>query len=171
MTKYEKIKLIVLDTDGTLTNGGIYYDSLGNEMKTFNVKDGLALKVVHKSGLPVAIMTGRKSAMVQRRAEELQVQYLVMDVQQKYPVLLELSEKLGITLGEIFYIGDDWNDLQCISKCGLSACPRDAAEEVRLQCDYIANCAGGEGAVRECLEWFMKLRGTWEKIAESLYFV
>ena len=171
MTEYDKIKLIVLDTDGTLTDGGLYYDAQGNEIKKFDVKDGLALKVAIKSGLSVAILTGRKSKMVQRRAEELQIEHFIMGVQQKFPVLLELAKKLELSLDEVYYIGDDWNDLQCMKKCGLCACPSDAAEEVRSQCDYIASHVGGQGAVRDCIEWLMKERGDWEKTAKMLYFI
>ncbi len=171
MTKYEKIKLIILDVDGTLTDGGVYYDSFGNELKRFDVKDGLALKVAITAGLVVAIVTGRKSSMVQRRAEELQVHYLMMGVQQKYSAICELISNLEISLEEVLYIGDDLNDLQCIQECGLAACPNGAVKEVELQCDYVAKNIGGQGAVRECIEWLLKERGDWEKTTRRLYFV
>lgn len=108
--------------------------------------------------------------MVARRAEELDVKHLVEGAQQKYPALKELLDRQGLSYDEVCYIGDDWNDLQCIEAVGLSMCPADAVEEVRSAADYVAVHTGGHGAVRECLEHLLKTRGQWETSCKALYF-
>lgn len=170
MSNFEKIKLVVLDVDGTLTDGGIYYDSDGNEIKRFDVKDGLGIKVAMSAGLKFAILTGRQSAMVRRRAEELGIQYLLEGIQKKAPALMELSEETGISLSEMAYIGDDWNDLQAMMLTGFKACPSDAAEEIKAVADYISVHSGGHGAVRECICKLLNERAEWEYWAKKLYF-
>lgn len=167
---YDRIKLIVLDVDGTLTDGGVYYDSQGNEMKRFDVKDGLGILVARKAGLEFAIITGRASPMVERRAKELGIKYLLQGVQKKYPALTELVRECGLALDEIGYIGDDLNDLQCMEAVGFRACPSDAAKAVKAICDYVAAAPGGHGAVRESLEYFLVLRSTWDTTAKDTYY-
>lgn len=166
---YGKIKLIVLDVDGTLTDGGIYYDSQGNEMKRFDVKDGLGILVARKAGLQFAIITGRASPMVECRAKELGIEHLLQGVQKKHPALLELAKDCGLSLEEIGYIGDDLNDLQCMEAVGFRACPCDAAAAVKAICSYIASVPGGHGAVRENLEYLLTQRGLWDANADACY--
>lgn len=161
--------MIVLDVDGTLTDGGIYYDTNGNEIKRFDVKDGLGIKVAMEAGLKFAILTGRQSPMVRRRVEELGIQYLMEGVQKKAPALVALSEKTGILMDEIGYIGDDWNDLPAMMMTAFKACPADAAEEIKNICDYVAEKEGGYGAVRECLEFILKTCGMWKRMVSELY--
>ena len=160
----------MLDVDGTLTDGGIYYDSNGNEIKRFDVKDGLGIKVALKAGLKFAVLTGRQSSMVKRRASELGIQYLLEGIQKKAPALMNLSEKTGISLDEMAYIGDDWNDLQAMMMTGFKACPSDAAEEIKEIADFVSGNPGGRGAVRECLYKLLKERTEWEYGAKKLYF-
>lgn len=166
---YRKIKLIVLDVDGTLTDGGIYYDSQGNEIKRFDVKDGLGILVARSAGLKFAILTGRMSPMVARRATELGIEHLVQGVQKKYPALLELAEKCGLSLDEIGYIGDDLNDLQCMEAVGFRACPADAAKQIKMVCDHVAAVAGGYGAVRDSLEYLLTQQDWWEENVNNKY--
>lgn len=170
MCNYKKIKLVILDVDGTLTDGGIYYDSQGNEIKRFDVKDGLGIKVGLAAGLKFAILTGRQSLMVKRRAQELGIQYLLEGVQEKAPAIMELSKKTGIFLNEMAYIGDDWNDLQAMMMTGFKACPSDAAEEIKEIADFVSGNPGGRGAVRECLYKLLKERREWEYWAKKIYF-
>ena len=170
MPDCRKIRLVVLDVDGTMTDGGIIYDSAGGECKRFDVKDGLAMKAAQTAGLAIGILTGRESPMVQRRAQELAIEYLVEGAQSKYSALRKLLSEKGYLPEEVCYIGDDWNDLQCMQSVGLSMCPADAAGEVRSAADYVAAHNGGHGAVRECLEYLMKSRGDWEKSCRKLYF-
>ena len=166
---YSKIKLVVLDVDGTLTDGGIYYDSQGNEMKRFDVKDGLGILVARKAGLEFSVITGRASPMVERRVKELGIKYLLQGVQKKYPALLELARNQNLSLEEIGYIGDDLNDLQCMEAVGFRACPSDAAAAVKAICNYVASVPGGHGAVRESLEYLLFQRAQWETFANACY--
>lgn len=166
---YNKIKAVVLDVDGTLTDGSIYYDNFGNELKTFSVKDGLGIKVALAAGLDFIILTGRKSEIVTRRVNELGIQHLYEGVQKKYPKLCEISENLQVSFEEICYIGDDLNDLYCMQQVGLAMCPCDAAEEVKIVCDYVSSKQGGLGAVRDCLEELLKNKGCWKSNYEQLY--
>ena len=168
---YNKIKLVILDVDGTLTDGGIYYDAQGNEMKRFSAKDGSGIMVARRAGLEIAIITGRASPMVERRAKELGIQHLRQGIQQKYPALTELARERGLSLDEIGYIGDDWNDLQCMEAVGFCACPADAAKEVKAVCQFVASVPGGQGAVREGLEYLLTQQGRWEKAARDAYYV
>lgn len=169
MENFEKIKLIVLDVDGTLTDGGIYYDSQGNEMKRFDVKDGLGILVAKAAGLEFAILTGRTSPMVERRAKELGIRHLVQGAQKKLPALTVLAKNCCLSMNEIGYIGDDLNDLQCMEVVGFRACPADAAIEVKAVCNYVAATSGGHGAVREGLEYLLSQRGQWTPNFLKLY--
>lgn len=169
MPDYEKIKLVVLDVDGTLTDGGIYYDSQGNEMKRFDVKDGLGIKVGIAAGLEFAVLTGRESPMVERRVKELGIQYLMSGVQLKYPVLQTLLRELNLSEEEVCYIGDDLNDLECIEHAGVSACPANAAEEIKVISHYVSAYNGGYGAVRDCISAILKERKMWTALAKELY--
>ena len=169
MPDYQKIKLVVLDVDGTLTDGGIYYDSQGNEMKRFDVKDGLGIKVGLAAGLEFVILTGRESPMVERRVKELGIQYLLSGVQVKYPALEKLLAELSLSLDQVCYIGDDINDLECMEHVGFAACPADAAEEIKEAAHYISSVNGGYGAVRECVVALLKEKEVWHTQAMRLY--
>ena len=171
MRNFEKIKLIILDVDGTLTDGGIYYDSQGNEIKRFDVKDGLGIKVAIESGIEFAIITGRESSMVERRAKELGISHVMTGIQKKYPAYLELMAKLKLTSDEIGYIGDDLNDWPVMNEIAYCACPQDAAEQIKDICDFVAEKNGGHGAVRECIEFLLKQQNKWENNVEKLYNV
>lgn len=171
MPDYSKIKLVVLDVDGTLTDGGICYDSQGGEMKRFDVKDGLGIKVGMAAGLEFAILTGRVSPMVDRRVKELGIQHLLTGIQMKLPALKRLIANLGLTPNQVCYIGDDWNDLQSMEHVGICMCPDDAAEEVKRICHFVAKKNGGAGAVRECLQHLLQNRNQWNECARKTYFL
>lgn len=169
MEKYNNVKMVVLDVDGTLTDGGIYYDSCGNELKRFDVKDGLAIKVGIEAGLIFAVLTGRCSPMVQRRVSELGIQFLEEGIQEKYPALVRFAESNKVLLDEICYIGDDLNDFQAMNSVGLRACPADAAEEIKNICEIVAEHNGGYGAVRECIQILLTKRGEWTECVRRIY--
>lgn len=171
MPDYQRIKLVVLDVDGTLTDGGIYYDSRGNEMKRFDVKDGLGIKVGLAAGLEFAILTGRESPMVERRVKELGIQHLLSGVQVKYPALEKLLAELNLSLDQVCYIGDDINDLECMEHAGFAACPADAVKAVKSICDYVGTIPGGHGAVRESLEYLLTQREQWDTVFNVCYRV
>lgn len=170
MPDYGKIKLIVLDVDGTLTDGGIYYDSQGNEMKRFDVKDGLGIKIGIAAGLEFAVITGRESPMVERRVKELGIQHLLSGVQMKLPALKQLLVELQLCPDEVCYIGDDLNDLECMEYVGVAACPADAAEEIKAVSQFVTDRRGGYGAVKSCIKALLVYRNSWEESYKSMYF-
>ena len=149
----KRIRMLVMDVDGTLTDGKIYIGAQGELMKAFNAKDGYGIvRFISEGGIPV-IITGRSSDIVTRRSEELGIRELYQKVTDKLAQLKNTAEKYGITADEIAYIGDDLNDLKCMEYCGLTACPGDAAKEICDKVNYICKKNGGEGAVREYLDW------------------
>lgn len=145
-----------MDVDGTLTDGKIYMTSEGEYMKAFNVKDGYGIKKLKKNGIVPAIITGRKSIILEKRCEELGIIEVLQGVEDKLEALVALITKYNVKLEEIAYIGDDENDLECIKQCGVSGCPKDAIDEVLACTDYVANRDGGEGAVREFADWILR---------------
>lgn len=165
-----KLKLVVLDVDGTLTDGGIYYDSQGNEMKRFNVKDGLGIKMGMAAGLEFAIITGRVSPMVERRVKELGIQHLVQGAQKKAPALRELMARCGLEADQVAYVGDDLNDLPAMELAGVCACPADADPMIRQRCGFVSACPGGHGAVRDFIQTVLEKRGQWKTLAASFYY-
>lgn len=170
MPDFSKIRYVVLDVDGTMTDGGIYYDSQGNEIKRFDVKDGLGIKAGIAAGLEFIVITGRKSPMVERRAQELEIQHIITGAQMKYPEMVRWMDENGVSTDKICYIGDDWNDLECMKAAGICMCPADAAEEVKKESDYVSKALAGHGAVRECMEYLLKATEKWEEACEQLYF-
>lgn len=169
MQNYDGIKLVVLDVDGTLTDGGVYYDSQGNELKRFDVKDGLGIRIGIASGLEVAIITGRESMMVERRAKELGIQYLYQGVQKKAPAMQELMNRLGLSKEQVAYMGDDLNDKAPMQLAGLCACPADADPDIKKLCDYVTPHKGGHGAVRDFIHEILEKRGIWSLLIEKIY--
>ena len=126
--KHRDIKLLVMDVDGVMTNGQVTYSSEGHELKSFNIKDGVGIKRVQAAGIDTAIITGRVSAMVERRATELQIGHLIQGREDKLTALIKLLDTLEIDISRVAYIGDDLPDLDAIKAAGLGACPADACE-------------------------------------------
>lgn len=144
------IKLLVMDVDGTLTDGRIYIGARGELMKAFDVKDGYAIvHILPTYDIVPVIITGRKSEIVKQRATELNIKELYQGVSDKLSQLKQVAETYTVTPDQIAYIGDDLNDIECIEYCGFTACPKDALEEVMTKVDYICKNNGGRGAVRE----------------------
>ena len=150
-----KIKMLVMDVDGTLTDGTIYISPNGESMKAFNVKDGYGIVQARKHGIIPVIITGRKSQIVEERAKELKITELYQGIDDKLIKLKEVASKYEVDGQKIAYIGDDLNDLECIQYCGMTACPNDAMEEVKKAVKYVCKVDGGRGAVREFID--MKL--------------
>lgn len=148
-----KIKMLVMDVDGTLTDGRIYIGANGEMMKAFDVKDGYGIVQLGKAGVIPIIITGRKSEIVKARAAELKITELYQGISDKLAKLKEVAEHYNIEAEEIAYIGDDLNDLPCLNYCGMTACPADAVEEVKRNVSYVCLKAGGRGAVREFIDW------------------
>ena len=146
------IKLIILDVDGCLSDGKLIYSADGIESKNFNVKDGLGISTWVKIGLHVAIITGRNSKIVQKRADELGIQHVFQGIKDKDRVLKELVESLGLKLYEVGAIGDDLNDYNMLKLVGRSFTPNDGVKEIKEIVDTTLTCSGGSGAVREMID-------------------
>lgn len=149
------VKMLVMDVDGTLTDGKIYIGSQGEIMKAFNVKDGLGIAKLNSKGIITVIITGRSSVIVTQRAKELNITEVIQGVHDKVKILRQVAEKYKCNLNEIAYIGDDENDLECMKICGVKGCPADADNEVKKIADYVCNCSGGDGAVREFISYLL----------------
>ena len=155
----ELIRYLVMDVDGTLTDGKIYIGPSGEAMKAFHTKDGYGIaNMLIPAGIEPVILTGRNSAIVMNRCRELGITRVYQGVADKLNVLLGLTDDYSA----IAYIGDDLNDLPCIrflKECGgLAGCPNDAADEVKASADFISGCNGGEGAVRDFIQWLLQPR-------------
>lgn len=149
----KKIKMLVMDVDGTLTDGCIYMGPEGEAMKAFNCQDGYAIaQILPKIGVTPVIITGRKSRITENRAKELKITQLHQGVHDKLPLLREIAREIGASQEEVAYIGDDLNDFDCIRWCGFTGCPADAVKEVRKAVDFVCSRNGGRGAVREFVE-------------------
>lgn len=157
------IKLLILDVDGTLTDGKIHIGEHGEFFKSFHVKDGFAINQILPSVhiIPV-ILTGRQSAIVENRMRELNVKNIYQGVSDKAAMLKVILAELHIELQECAYIGDDLNDLKAMKLCGFKACPLDAVHEIKSICDYISPFRAGQGAVRDISEVILKKNGQWE---------
>jgi len=157
------IELIVLDVDGTMTDSRITYSEKGDEIKSFNVKDGLAISSWRQLGKQVAIITGRSSDIVARRAKELRIEHFYQGVHNKKEVLESLLEKLDLTMENVAAIGDDLNDLQMLQSAKISFVPRDASAYVDKIATVVLTRKGGDGAVREMIEHLIVKEGLEEK--------
>lgn len=145
-----KIKLLVMDVDGTLTDGKIYMGNDSEVFKAFDIKDGYAInEMLPAMGIVPIIITGRISKIVENRAKELHITELYQGKHDKLDTLLEVMKKYNCTKENVAYIGDDILDLVCMEQCGLTACPADAVEEVKRIATYVCKKNGGDGAVRE----------------------
>jgi 3-deoxy-D-manno-octulosonate 8-phosphate phosphatase (KDO 8-P phosphatase) len=151
-----KPKMLALDIDGVLTDGGMYYTQQGDEFKKFNAKDGLAIKTLTAAGFPVAfVSSGINDHIIKERAKLLGVRYVYVGTWKKLEILEKWCAELKIDLKNVAYIGDDINDLPVIEKVGFSACPSDAVEKVRINVDVILYRKGGDACVREFVEDFI----------------
>lgn len=153
-----KIKALIMDVDGTLTDGSIYVGNQGEVMKRFDVRDGYAIhNILPLLGITPIIITGRTSAIVANRCKELGITELVQGSLCKVEDMRSILARLGITLEETAYIGDDLPDKECMELVGICGCPTDAIEEIKNICDFVSSKKGGDGAVRDFIEWIKKL--------------
>ena len=160
LTKAKQIKLLVCDVDGVFSDGRIYLGNDGEELKAFHTKDGFGIKALGASGVEVAIITGRNSAIVANRMKALNVAHIIQGQEDKLPALMQLADKLSINLEQIAYIGDDVPDLPCIEAVGLGICVSDGHPLVQQGANYITFTRGGFGAVRETCDLIMQTQGS-----------
>jgi 3-deoxy-D-manno-octulosonate 8-phosphate phosphatase (KDO 8-P phosphatase) len=161
------IELLLLDVDGVLTDGVIAVDDRGVETKHFFVRDGSAIKLWREAGKRVAILSGRRAALVDIRAAELGISPVIQGVPEKGAAFRALIAEMGLEPFQVCFVGDDFVDLPVLAAVGLSACPADAAEEVRGRVRFATKAAGGKGVVREVVELLLKQQGHWERLIEG----
>ena len=159
-----KVSLLVLDVDGVLTDGSVIYADDGPELKRFHVRDGSGLKFWREAGNRAAIISGRSSSAVDRRAKELGIGPVLQGRSEKLPALDEVLASLNLRPDQVCAVGDDLPDLPVLNRVGLAVAVADACSEVRAAAHYVTKVPGGRGAVRDAIEWLLKLRGEWDGI-------
>lgn len=169
MSDWTRIKYLVIDVDGTMTDAGIYYDEHGNELKKFCTKDAAGFFAARRAGIQILVLTGRECAATTRRLTEMKVDYLVQNCKNKVTYLTQFMSEHQITGEEMGYLGDDLNDLPSMKMCGFVGCPEDACTEVKDRADYVSIVKGGHGAVRDIIEHMLRDRGEWEKVTAEIY--
>ena len=162
IAKAARLVLMGFDVDGVLTDGSLYFTSQGDEMKAFSTLDGHGLRMLQRTGVEVAMISGRSSRALELRAANLGVQELHMGVTDKRALLAELAAQRGIDLSQTGYMGDDVVDLPILRACGFSATVADGHGEVLARVDYVASKAGGRGAVREVCDLILRAQGKWD---------
>jgi 3-deoxy-D-manno-octulosonate 8-phosphate phosphatase (KDO 8-P phosphatase) len=168
--KLKKIKLLILDVDGVMTDGRIIMDDKGREIKNFHVRDGHGLKVLQRYGIGVAIITGRQSKVVEHRAKDLDIKDVYQKVFNKKEVFEKILKKRKLSADEAAFVGDDIIDIPVLKSVGFSAAVGDAMEVVKKSVDYVAKNNGGRGAVREICEMILKAQGRWPEVAAKYNF-
>jgi 3-deoxy-D-manno-octulosonate 8-phosphate phosphatase (KDO 8-P phosphatase) len=158
------LEWILTDVDGVLTDGRLVYGPEGEAWKTFDVRDGLGLKLAQRAGLKVGVLSARGGPALERRAGELGLDAVVIRREDKRQAFRELLDERRVRARQVAYAGDDLVDLPILLACGLSFAPADAVAEVRERVDHTLSCLGGRGAVREMVEWILRARGDWERV-------
>jgi len=159
-----RIKLLLMDCDGVLTDGRIWLFENGEEQKGFHTRDGLGIELWHRAGLKSGIISGRKSSAVERRVRGLGMSFVVQGVTEKVQAFKETVGEAGVTNEEVAFIGDDLNDIPLMMRSGLAVAVADAAAETRECAHYVTQLAGGCGAVREVIELILKAQGRWDAL-------
>src|SRR3972149_3986491 len=167
--KIRKIRLVIFDVDGVLTDGRIVFDAAGAEPKFFDAKDGHGIKLLMRAGIETAIITAREAKVVFHRAQDLGIALVYQGVKDKKLSLDDIAAKTGIALSEMAYMGDDIIDLPVLTRVGLSATVADAVDEVRAMADFVSGKPGGRGAVRELVELILKTQGRWDEVVRPYY--
>jgi YrbI family 3-deoxy-D-manno-octulosonate 8-phosphate phosphatase len=150
--KLVNIKLLVMDVDGTLTNAKVFYSSKGEELKEFSIRDGMGIELLKNAGIKTAIITTENSQIVTSRASKLKIENIILGSRNKKKDLIDLTEKLKLSMENVAYIGDDVNDIHAMEISGIAACPVDAVFSVKKNAGYVCKKGGGNGAVREFIE-------------------
>jgi 3-deoxy-D-manno-octulosonate 8-phosphate phosphatase (KDO 8-P phosphatase) len=169
LARARRVRLVLLDVDGVLTDGVLGYGSSGDEGRSFFVRDGSAIKLLQAEGVPVGLITGRTTAATALRAEELALEEVHQGRRLKEPCFDEILARRGLADEEVAFMGDDWLDLPLLRRAGLAAAPSDASAEARAAAHFVAASPGGRGAVRDLAELVLRSRGAWEAaIARAL---
>jgi len=165
----KKIKIIILDVDGVMTDGRIIYSSNGEEIKEFDVRDGHGIKLAKRAGLDIAIITGRSSEIIERRAQELGIEKIYQKALNKIDAFNDILQLGGYSEEEVAYAGDDLPDIPVMRRVGLSIAVNDAVDDVAEIAHMVTDNCGGHGAVREIVDFILKVQGRWDSIMERYY--
>jgi len=164
------IKLFITDIDGVWTDGGMYYDQTGNELKKFNTKDSGGVLFLHLLKIPIAIITGESTKIIKYRAKKLKIDYIYQNVNNKFEVASMLCQSLNINLKNVAYIGDDLNDIKLLKEVGLSACPANSPDYVKKIVNWVLPVEGGDGAFRCFVEKYLDEIGELQNLLERHFF-
>lgn len=167
MDRARRVRVAIFDVDGVLTDGTLYLSDADREMKAFNIRDGLGMKLLQQTGVRLALLTGRRSECVERRSRELGIDYTVQGAGNKGVAYDRLLEEMNVTPEETSYMGDDLIDLPVLRRCGLAATVADAPDIVKANAHITTRLAGGRGAVREFCEYVMRTQGTFAGAIEQ----
>ena len=167
--KLLKIKVVLIDNDGVLTDGRIVYGDYGDELKFFDVQDGFGVTLLRRAGFPVVIVSGKKSRINNRRAKELAVDKLFQKATDKLKTFEGILKKYKISAAETLYIGDDLIDLPVIRRAGFAAAVANAVPEAKEAAHYVTERVGGRGAVREVIDLLLKTQGKWEEVTQRYF--
>ena len=168
LEKAARIRLLVLDVDGVLTDGNLYFDNQGNELKAFSTRDGFGMRSLQKHGIELGLITGRQSRIVEARASQLGILHVYQGRNDKLVALAELLEATGLETGQVCYAGDDWLDLPVLQQVGLSVTVADADAVVKQRVDWVTNRPGGKGAVREICDLILAATGLDDVVLEEI---
>ena len=163
----KKIKLVIFDVDGVLTDGSLFFGDDGQEYKAFNSKDGHGMKMLQDSGVPIGIITGRQSEVVKHRMNNLKITHVYQGRLDKLPAFEQLTQDLGVTAQEVAYVGDDVMDLPVMIRVALAIAPQDAHELARQHAHWVTPHGGGRGAARDVCELIMRAQGNWDQIVQD----
>ena len=167
LEKASRIKLVIFDVDGVLTDGSLFLADDGQEYKAFNSKDGFGMRLLQDAGIDIGIITGRESQLVKLRMKELGVSYVMQGRREKGPALDEMMELTGLSLDEIAYVGDDVVDLPIMCRVGFSVAVQDARPVVKKHAHWITESVGGRGAGRDVCELILEAHGKWDDCIEK----
>jgi 3-deoxy-D-manno-octulosonate 8-phosphate phosphatase (KDO 8-P phosphatase) len=162
-----RVKLLILDVDGVLTDGRMTLTERGDELKSFHTHDGMGVNLARRAGIKVALVTGEKSEIGRMRGIKLGVEEIVLGARRKADTLEEIRAKLGVAAAEVAFMGDDLLDIPALERAGLAVAPANAVPEVRAVVDVVTRAAGGAGAVRECVELILRAQGVWERTVRA----
>nr|WP_298249893.1 HAD hydrolase family protein [uncultured Halomonas sp.] len=165
--RLRRIRLLALDVDGVLTDGQLYFQADGIEIKAFNVQDGHGLKLLKRAGIQVALITGRESPTVTHRAAALGISHVFQGIEKKLPVLRELTSRLGLELDQVAYCGDDMPDVGAIRRAGVGISVPNAPTYIQKHADWVTERSGGQGVAREIADTLLRSQGHWDAVVDT----
>ncbi len=167
--RIKRIKLLIVDNDGVLTDGRIIYGDYGDELKFFDVQDGFGLGLLHRAGFKIVMISGKKSRINPRRAKDLKIDKIYQNAFDKLKVFHKVIKKFKVTPEQVCYVGDDLIDLPVLTRVGFAVAVANAVEEVKKAVHYCTHKSGGRGAVREVVDLILKSQGRWENATEKYF--